>query len=133
MSFLLDTDTTVRYLRGHAVLGKRLQFHRGQLHCSVVSLTELELWLAHWRTPLAYTPYYFTFLAQVVSLSVDIGIAQEAARIGAQLRTPGTPPRSVVELLIVATALVHGLTLVTRSTGLFAGVAGLTVVDWTQP
>jgi tRNA(fMet)-specific endonuclease VapC len=36
-------------------------------------------------------------------------------------------------MLIAATALLHGLTLVTHNTRDFANVPGLTVVDWLVP
>jgi tRNA(fMet)-specific endonuclease VapC len=36
-----------------------------------------------------------------------------------------------VDLLIAATALVHGLTLVTHNTRHYAGIEGLTIEDWT--
>jgi predicted nucleic acid-binding protein len=60
-------------------------------------------------------------------LPVDIGVAQRCAR----LHVPD--PRSERDALIAATALAHGLTMVTRNTAHFepAGVALLN--PWEQP
>lgn len=55
-------------------------------------------------------------------LPVDIGVAQRCAR----LHVPD--PRSERDALIAATALVHGLTMVTRNTADFAS-AGVALLD----
>jgi len=57
-------------------------------------------------------------------LSVDIGVAQRCAR----LHVPD--PRSERDALIAATALVHGLTMVTRNTAPFASAGVALLNPW---
>jgi predicted nucleic acid-binding protein len=71
-------------------------------------------------------------LGQVKLLNVDEPIAHQAARIHNALRAPRRRV-TTADLLIAANAMVHGLTLVTHSIQVFAGVPGLTVVDWSVP
>ena len=60
-------------------------------------------------------------------LPVDLATAREAAR----LHVPD--PRPERDALIGATALAHGLTVVTRNVRDFGRVPGLAVEDWTAP
>src|ERR1044072_4696529 len=60
-------------------------------------------------------------------LSVDTGVAQRCAR----LHVPD--PRSERDALIAATALVHGLTMVTRNTAHFESAGVMLLNPWEQP
>jgi predicted nucleic acid-binding protein len=60
-------------------------------------------------------------------LPVDIAIAQRCAR----LHVPD--PQSERDALIAATALVHGLTMVTRNTAHFASAGVALLNPWEQP
>lgn len=66
---------------------------------------------------------------QFVSLPFDDRAAEEAGKIRAHLAAMGTPigPN---DLLIAATALANGMTLVTHNTIEFSRVPGLTLEDW---
>src|SRR4051794_27014006 len=126
MSFLLDTDTCAEFIRGAQPVPARFAQHLGRLHVSVVSVTELEMWLRLHTTPLRHQQVYITTLQLVQVLSVDDPIAHRAAQVGSTLLLQ----RRVVpvsDLLVIGTALIHGLTLVTRATPA-AGYPGLTVV-----
>jgi tRNA(fMet)-specific endonuclease VapC len=57
--------------------------------------------------------------------------AKSAGAIHAALRKQGTPI-GAYDVLIAATALVHGLVLVTSNTGEFRRVSGLNVEDWRE-
>jgi predicted nucleic acid-binding protein len=97
MSYLIDTDTIARYLKGHPAVSRRVQGQPAGLHCSAVSLAELELWLTHWRMPHAYVQPYFAWIGQALVLNADTAVAQEAARMGSQLRTQGNRIPSTVD------------------------------------
>ena len=71
-------------------------------------------------------------LKELQLLPVDDVIAEQFGGIRAALLDRGliAPP---MDMMNAATALVHGLTLVTHNTADYANVPGLTVVDWLAP
>jgi tRNA(fMet)-specific endonuclease VapC len=69
------------------------------------------------------------FVSGFRSLDFGAAAAEEYAKIRADLAAKGTPigPN---DLLIAASALTNGLTLVTHNTSEFSRVMGLTLDDW---
>jgi predicted nucleic acid-binding protein len=63
-------------------------------------------------------------------LDITQGIAERGGEIAAALQRGGREPKSPVDPLLAATAIVHGLTLVTRNERDFTHVAGLAVNNW---
>ena len=68
-------------------------------------------------------------IAQFRVLAFDETSAQYAAQLRTKLKLSGTPIGHY-DVLTAATALAHGLTVVTHKTGEFSRVAGLHVEDW---
>lgn len=109
--YLLDTDVLVRCLRG---LPETLELARnlteeGDLHVSVWSEMEV-LSLAQPKEE----KRTFEFLAPFISHPIIEPIAQRAATLLRRARSLGEPLR-ISEAIIAATALQHGLTLVTHN------------------
>jgi tRNA(fMet)-specific endonuclease VapC len=75
---------------------------------------------------------YAAIMQRVKLLSVDDTVAHRAADIGNTFRKQG---RRIgpLDLLVAATALVQGLTLVTHSQPVFAHAPGLVMADWHIP
>ena len=129
MSFLIDTDTCSAHLKEKsAVTGRFLQY-TGQLHISVVTMGELFTWAMRANAPPRRMESLQHLLADTKVLDLNGAVAQEFGRVRAGLMDVGRPAPDM-DLLIAATALVHGLTLVTHNTQDFANVPGLRVVDW---
>lgn len=63
-------------------------------------------------------------------LDVTQSIAELGGEIAAALQRAGREAKSPVDPMLAATAIVHGLTLVTRNERDFAHVPGLTVNNW---
>lgn len=105
---LVDTDVFVDHLRGAA----KLVPGRHRLHYSVV--TRAELFAGNTATNLSSQ-----LLAPFRELAVDRAIAERAGRLAREfgVRLP--------DALIAATALEHGLGLVTRNLRHFDSVRGL--------
>ena len=127
MSYLVDTDTCSAYVKDVRVVSNRFVQHGG-LYISVVTMAELEVWLRRKRTRKRYWQAYLIMLRAVTILDLDQTVVQRAGEIGADLYDRGLP-MELDDLLIAATALVHGLTLVTHNTQDFINVPGLSVVD----
>jgi tRNA(fMet)-specific endonuclease VapC len=132
MSFLLHRDACIAMLRRVRRVVNRATRHRGNLHVSALTILGLELWLVRPQTPSRYLPLYGPLLTDLRILAVTDAVAHRAAGLGSRLRLQGQR-LSNTNLLIAATALVHGLTLVTHSTQVYANIPGLPVEDWTQP
>ncbi len=107
---LLDTDIFVDHIRGQRRLPKRASY-------SVV--TRCELLAGDERDE----PAVLAILATFDEITTDRAIAERAGRIRrvTRIRTP--------DALIAATALEHGLALVTRNRRDFERVHGLRVLD----
>jgi predicted nucleic acid-binding protein len=59
-----------------------------------------------------------------LTLPIDISVARRSARL------PVPDPRSDRDAYIAATALVHGLTVVTRNSGDFQGTGLALIIPW---
>lgn len=86
---------------------------------STISLEEIAFGLA-WRPNTRIQSWVADFFARHPALPVTTDIAQRAGELRGRLAAQGSP-RSQADMLIAATALVHGLTLVTRNSRDFDG------------
>lgn len=132
MKYLLDVDSCAAVVRQASRVHRRFLQNVGNLFVSVVALTELDLWLTRPRTPLRYQQLFIAVMRHVAPLNVDEAVGHRAASIGNVLLGRGRR-LTTADLLIAATAELHGLTLVTPSAAVFANVPGLTTVDWLAP
>ena len=131
MTYLLDTNTCIRYLNGRS---PQIKKHLEALKpddvclCTVVK-AELAYGAARSHDPAKTTAHIATFVAPFTSLPFDDACAPAYARIRAELEPAGRPigPN---DLMIAAIAVTHGLTLVTHHTREFGRVIGLSLADW---
>ena len=104
------------------------QRHHAEFDLSVVSYYELERGAE--MNPRKYQLWrQFVGLCHVIEL--DQSIADTAAQIYKMLAARGDLIADA-DLLIAATALTHGLTLVTHNEQHFSRVHGLKIEDWTR-
>lgn len=129
MSFLIDTDICSAHLRNVSGVTNRFMLHTGQLHISVLTFGELLSWTLRSKSPPKYQQALLKLLADVIVLDVDQTVAQKFGEVRSQLLDKGTPVASI-DLMIGATALIHGLTMVTHNVQHFSKIPGLTVDDW---
>lgn len=131
MTYLLDTNTCIRYINGRSPgVIRRLQALQ-PADVAVCAPVKAELFYGAARSvnPQRSLAAQQAFLRPYASLPFDDAAAQEYGRIRADLAARGTPigPN---DLLIAAIAVAHGLTLVTHNTSEFSRVTGLAVEDW---
>lgn len=132
MSYLLHTDTCSSVVRDVQMVANRFAQNAGNIHISAISITGLELWLLRFRTPLRYRQKFFNFVQTVSLIDIAEPIAHRAAMIGSRLRAQGQR-MGLADLLIAATSIECGLSLVTRKLPLFSTIPALTVLDWSVP
>ncbi len=131
MSFLLDTDTCSAHLKSGA-LTHRLMQHSGRLHMSAITLGELYTWALRAKSPPRRLQGVLDLLSDVAVVDFTSDVARRVGEVQAGLLDNGQRAPQI-DLLIAATALVHGLTVVTHNQRHFLMVPGLSVEDWLVP
>lgn len=131
MTYLLNTNTCIRYLNGQSErVRRRLESTHPQdiVLCSVVK-AELFYGVEKSAKRERNRERLQRFSGHFISLPFDDKAAVEYGQIRAQLETLGTPigPN---DLFIAAIARVHDVTLVTHNTREFRRVDGLKLEDW---
>ena len=129
MSFLLDTDTCSAWLRRPEQLGQRFIQYGGNLSTSAVNLAELSVLAYLQNDPQRVLDRIKDLLLEVRVLPFDESCAEQYGRLRAELIRAGVGV-SGPDLLIAATAMAHGLTVVTHNTKHFDKIPGLPIVDW---
>jgi tRNA(fMet)-specific endonuclease VapC len=132
VSFLLDTDICSAYLKGNSKVAGRFLQYGGRLHISAVTAGELFTWVLRANAPSRRQLGLNDLLRDVVLLDVDRAVAEMFGEVRAELFDKGLVTAEM-DLMIAATALVHGLTLVTHNTPDFQHVPGLNMADWLNP
>ena len=96
----------------------------------ISSVVEMEvLFGIELKPQFSYLPALQAVLRELPVVNFDSASAVQAAKIRAQLQRIGRPI-GAYDGLIAATALAHGLTVVTHNTREFSRVEGLVVEDW---
>ena len=131
MSYLLDTNTCIRYLNGQSEnVRKQLESKLPEdiVLCSVVK-AELFYGARKSAKPEENLQKVNRFLERFASLPFDDKASEEYGEIRSKLEKTGTPigPN---DLLIAAISLVNDVTLVTHNTKEFGRVEGLKIEDW---
>ncbi len=132
MSFLLNRDTCLAWLRGHRLVQARCLQHQNDIRIAAPTVMELAMWLLRPRTAFRHQLVYRTLMQHAQVVNLDRNLAERAAVIAATSSRPGIR-LAPIDWMVVATALEQGLTLVTHDTQRYAHITGLTLVDWMVP
>jgi len=133
MIYLLDTCTVSDFVKGNPQVLTRFRAIP-PTDFSVSSITRMEVEYGLQLNPqrgAKIGPVMEALFSRITILPFSNVEAKSAGAIRAALRKQGTPI-GAYDVLIAATALVHGLILVTSNTGEFRRVSGLNVEDWRE-
>src|SRR3954468_20965223 len=115
MSYLVDTDMVASYLNGRPDAIELLSTLRHEgLAISLITYGEIYDGIYSSNDPQGKEATFLQFLRRVEVLPLTRTIMKRFARIRGQLRRSGLTVQDP-DLLIAATALTHGMTLVTRN------------------
>lgn len=131
--YLLDTNVLSELLKkrpSELVLNHVRGVPRGDLYSSVICVMELRSGAVRYPNGAGLWKRIQTeVLSRVSILPVDLKEATKAGDLLAELEVAGTPI-GIEDILIGATALVHGLTVATRNIRHFSRIEHLQVEDW---
>jgi len=132
VSFLLDTDICSAYLKGDSRTFGRFVQYGGRLHISVITAAELTVWASRALASSQRREAILALIQDLTVLDVDRRVARVFGEVRAEQLDRGelTPD---FDLMIAATAIVHGLTLVTHNVRDYAAIGQLSIVDWLAP
>jgi len=119
MSFVVDADICSAYLKAHP-------------YVSVITVAELTIWECRANAPAKPAQDVQDLLKNVTILEIAGDVARQFGKIQAALMDAGQLAPEM-DLLIAATALIHGYTLLTHNTQDYASIPGLIPKDWTIP
>ena len=129
MQFLVDTDWVIDYLNGIQSVTQRFDELRPEgIGLSIVSLAELYEGVLGATDPQADESALLDLLADIDVLTVDLTVCRIFAEERRRLRATGRLI-SDLDLLIGATAIQHGLTLLTNNRRHFARLQGLQIAS----
>lgn len=128
MATLLDTDIVIEIRDENAWVKERARLLTPPLHISAITRVELENGVQRASKAAALRRARLDRLLATV-MTLDFGTAEIAAyrRI---LEATGYSRRKTADRMTAATALVHGLALVTLNGRDFRDVPGLELVEW---
>ena len=129
--YLLDTNACIRILNdSSATLLARLREHEpSEIRLCAVVKAELLYGARRSGRVAENIRLLARFFAPFVCLPFDDRCAEHYGILRAELEGLGRPI-GPYDLMIAATALVHGLVLVTHNVGEFSRVVGLSLEDW---
>lgn len=129
LSYLVETDWAVHYLRGRQDIVRKLQeLQPDGLAISVISIAELYAGVYRSANPALAEEKLKNFLAIVRILGVDIETCRIFGREERRLRREGQLIENF-DLLIGATCLQHTLTLLTNNRQHFERIEGLKIIS----
>ena len=127
MSYLIDTDWVASYLKGRPdAQNLLLSLRPAGISISLIIYGELLDGIYYGHNPLANERIFRQFLRVVPVLPLNRRIMERFARIRGDLRQRGQLIGDP-DILIAATALHHGLALVTQNHKHFQRISGLTL------
>ena len=129
MQYLVDTDWVIDHMHGQQEVVSRLEeLAPYGLGLSIVSLAELYEGVFYSTDPLSEERSLLNFLGAVEVIPLDDEICRIFARERGRLRAVGAIIGDL-DILIVATALRHDLTLLTNNRRHFQRITGLDIIS----
>ncbi len=133
MSYLLDTDIIIFWLKGNQTVARRAT-EVGRNHVSTSTVSQAELYFGAYNSgQVKQNLAALQRLAQTITLRpFDEAAAQYFGQIKANLTQQGQILLDA-DMMIAAIALANKLVLVTNNTKHYVRISGLTLENWANP
>ena len=128
MNYFADSDYVIDYLNGRDQAVQLLKSVSAVLSISTITYGEVMEGILYEERGEERLEALDWFLQDTSMVPVDRAVAERWARLSADLRIARTPLPDA-DLLIAATAIVHGAVLMTRNRKHFERVPNLTLID----
>ena len=128
MRYLLDTNSIIAILKGHAQFLKRLRQHQPQ-DVAVSAIVAHELFYGAYKGQRTVANLARIDALRFEVLEFDREDALHSGQLRAELALSGTPI-GPYDVLIAGQAIARGLTLITHNLREFQRAPGLQVDDW---
>ncbi len=131
MQYLVDSDWLIDYLKGVPEAQQLIgQLAQDGISISTVTYMEIYQGVLRSRDPDLAQNQLRAFVATVPVLPFTLSVAEKCAHLRESLRKQGKrPQRRALDLMIAATAIAHGLVLVTRNVVDYQDLPGLKLHD----
>lgn len=131
MAYLIDTNIVIYHLNGVTAADRLVdQLFEAGVAISVITHIEVIDGLPESADPHRATLRFNALINQIPVIPISRAEAERCARLRQQLRREGRRIRQrALDLLIAATALEHGLSLVTNNPADYSDIPGLSVQD----
>jgi tRNA(fMet)-specific endonuclease VapC len=130
--YLLDTDTVIYILKGHAKVTENLKSHLSDsIKISIVTYMELYYGAYKSQQVTANAARVKTLAQSIEMAPINTAVAETFGMIKATLESGGNRLDDF-DLAIAATALANNLILVTNNTDHFSRIDGLRIENWTS-
>ena len=132
LRYMLDTNILIYTVKNRPeVVRQNFEAHDGEICASSVTAMEL-LYGAHKSQAVRRNLDVIEgLLGRLTILDFDLGAAEHAGQIRAELAAAG-PPIGPYDIMIAGIVRSKGLCLVTNNEGEFARVSGLRFTNWTR-
>ena len=128
MKYLLDTNVLIAMFRGRQTIREAI-LKAGFSECGVSEISVAELLVGAYKNGYEKHVHEVRFVKNQFSVIPISDSVEKYARIRAQLEADGVRLDNF-DLLIAATAITEGMTLVTHNTKHFERIPRLNVRDW---
>lgn len=127
--YLIDTDWTIDYISGvERIIARVDEFRPAGIAISILSVAELYEGAFYSRDPSASERALQDFISSVEVLELDDAICRIFAQERGRLRAAGTIIGDF-DILIGATAIHHGLIVLTNNRRHFSRLQGIEIID----
>lgn len=130
MMYLLDSDILIYLGRGKTIVQDRIS-QVGLANCVISEISLAELYVGAYKSKSGRMESILEYMERTFSVAPVSPALKEYASIRAELESKGTRLEDL-DLMIAATALEKGYTLVTHNIRHYARIPGLKLEDWMQ-
>ena len=128
MMYLIDSDILIFLGRGNTLVQERIN-QAGLMNCAISEISLAELYVGAYKSKTGRLESILAYLERTFPIAPVSPVLKRYASLRAALESKGTRLEDM-DLMIAATALESGYTLVTHNTRHYARIPGLVLDDW---